>query len=295
MSGVDKRVSTVRIRETAIGHCPGHRCVGSARLAAPETPRKTRGSRPARTRSGSRTSNGPCSYIAGIVGVIVFAVVVYVVVRVPRPWPGDAGADARQAGARDRPHHPSGAHPHRCRHPHRQHRVRAGQDQRHECVINVTGQQWWWEYDYPVQNCGGVEIAEPLVTSGELVIPTTGRRAAAHHQQRRDPLVLDPEAQRQARRCARSHPPVADAGRRARHLRRSVHRVLRAQPRPHAHGCGRLDSGDFSTWVANQLEPAAQADRRVGRCRAKTPSAAQCARCHQVNGLTEENADGTKP
>src|SRR5688500_19345929 len=40
-----------------------------------------------------------------------------------------------------------------------------------ECIINVTGQQWWWEYDYPVQDgCGG--IAAPIVTSGQLVIPT---------------------------------------------------------------------------------------------------------------------------
>ena len=24
-----------------------------------------------------------------------------------------------------------------------------------ECIINVTGQQWWWEYDYPAQDgCG---------------------------------------------------------------------------------------------------------------------------------------------
>ena len=33
-----------------------------------------------------------------------------------------------------------------------------------ECVVNVTGQQWWWEIDYPVQDgCGG--IPEPIVTS----------------------------------------------------------------------------------------------------------------------------------
>ncbi|MEY2554531.1 MAG: cytochrome c oxidase subunit, partial [Ilumatobacteraceae bacterium] len=41
-----------------------------------------------------------------------------------------------------------------------------------QCVVNVTGQQWWWEYEYPVQDCGGVNIAEPIVTSGELVLPT---------------------------------------------------------------------------------------------------------------------------
>ena len=46
-----------------------------------------------------------------------------------------------------------------------------------ECIINVTGQQWWWEYDYPVQDgCGG--IAAPIVTSGQLVIPTEHERAS---------------------------------------------------------------------------------------------------------------------
>ena len=39
-----------------------------------------------------------------------------------------------------------------------------------ECVINVTGQQWWWEYDYPAQQgCGG--ITSPIITSGDLVFP----------------------------------------------------------------------------------------------------------------------------
>jgi hypothetical protein len=39
-----------------------------------------------------------------------------------------------------------------------------------QCIVNVTGQQWWWEYDYPAQaGCGGIE--KPIVTSGQLVIP----------------------------------------------------------------------------------------------------------------------------
>ncbi len=25
-----------------------------------------------------------------------------------------------------------------------------------ECVVNITGQQWWWEIDYPAGDCGGV-------------------------------------------------------------------------------------------------------------------------------------------
>jgi cytochrome c oxidase subunit 2 len=40
-----------------------------------------------------------------------------------------------------------------------------------ECVINVTGQQWWWEIDYPVQDGCGEGISQPIVTSGEMVIP----------------------------------------------------------------------------------------------------------------------------
>ncbi|MFM8835362.1 MAG: cytochrome c oxidase subunit II transmembrane domain-containing protein, partial [Actinomycetota bacterium] len=38
-----------------------------------------------------------------------------------------------------------------------------------EMIINVTGQQWWWEYDYPVQNEYG--ITQPIITSGQLVMP----------------------------------------------------------------------------------------------------------------------------
>ena len=64
----------------------------------------------------------PVFAIAGIVGLIVFAAVGFVVVRFRDKRPGDARADAWQAGARDRPHDHPGADPHRRRHPDRQHR-----------------------------------------------------------------------------------------------------------------------------------------------------------------------------
>jgi cytochrome c oxidase subunit 2 len=47
-----------------------------------------------------------------------------------------------------------------------------------QCEINVTGQQWWWEYDYPVSADGSIcgympsNPAAPIVTSGQMVIPT---------------------------------------------------------------------------------------------------------------------------
>ncbi|MFL6110151.1 MAG: cytochrome c oxidase subunit II, partial [Catenulispora sp.] len=47
-----------------------------------------------------------------------------------------------------------------------------------QCEINVTGQQWWWEFDYPVAADGSIcgympsNPAAPIVTSGQMVIPT---------------------------------------------------------------------------------------------------------------------------
>jgi cytochrome c oxidase subunit 2 len=40
-----------------------------------------------------------------------------------------------------------------------------------ECIINVTGQQWWWEVDYPIQDGCGEGVSEIIVTSGQMVIP----------------------------------------------------------------------------------------------------------------------------
>ena len=108
-----------------------------------------------------------------------------------------------------------------------------------QCVVNVTGQQWWWEYEYPVQNCGDVDIAEPIVTSGELVMPTKVNvllRITSN-----DVIHSYWIPKLNGKRDAvpgRVHPLRMEADRTG-HLRRSVHRVLWSQPRPNAHGRGR--------------------------------------------------------
>ena len=107
-----------------------------------------------------------------------------------------------------------------------------------ECVINVTGQQWWWEVDYPVQDgCGGV--SDVIVTSGQMVIPVgtpvlvRGTSRDVIHSWwiprlngKRDMVPGRVQTNRLA-------------GRRAGHLRRPVHRVLRPVARQHAHGSHR--------------------------------------------------------
>jgi cytochrome c oxidase subunit II len=161
-----------------------------------------------------------------------------------------------------------------------------------QCVVNVTGQQWWWEYEYPVQDCGGVEIAEPLVTSGELVLPTkvhvllritsndvihsfwipklNGKRDAVPG--RIHPLRMEADhpgiyAGQCTEFCGLSH----------------------ARMRMDAVG---LDSADFSTWVANQLALGSKPTDATA-LRGEDTFRTQCSRCHQDNGLMEENADGS--
>jgi cytochrome c oxidase subunit II len=161
-----------------------------------------------------------------------------------------------------------------------------------QCVVNVTGQQWWWEYEYPVQKCGDVDIAEPIVTSGELVIPTkvhvllritsndvihsfwipklNGKRDAVPG--RIHPLRMEADhpgifAGQCTEFCGLSH----------------------ARMRMDAVG---LTSGDFASWVSNQLELAPKPTDPMA-LKGEDTFRTQCSRCHQVNGLMAENADGT--
>ncbi len=67
-----------------------------------------------------------------------------------------------------------------------------------ECVINVTGQQWWWEIDYPTQEGlrGRHRRADRHLRSDGH--PDRHAGARARHQPRRHPLVVDPAPERQA-------------------------------------------------------------------------------------------------
>ena len=49
---------------------------------------------------------------------------------------------------------------------------------------------------------------------------------------------------------------------------------------------------DFKTWVDNQLQLASKPTNELA-LQGEDTFRTQCSRCHQVNGLTEENPDGT--
>ncbi|MCU1365998.1 MAG: cytochrome c oxidase subunit [Ilumatobacteraceae bacterium] len=158
-----------------------------------------------------------------------------------------------------------------------------------QCVINVTGQQWWWEYDYPVQaGCGG--ITEPIVTSGEFVFPAK----------------MNVLLKITSRDVIHSFwIPALNGKRDAVPGRVQTLRMEADQPGIYAGQCTEfcglshaymrmdavaLDAASFETWKTNQLaayeSPADGTPAKTGESTFLT----QCSRCHQVNGLV--NADG---
>jgi cytochrome c oxidase subunit II len=160
-----------------------------------------------------------------------------------------------------------------------------------ECVINVTGQQWWWEYDYPAQDgCGG--ITEPIVTSGQLVFP-----ADTHVMLRLTSRDVIHSFWIPALNGKRDTVP----GR--------VHtlRMQANQPGIYAGQCTEfcglshanmkmeavaLDSADFETWKAKQIAPYVAPDEGTLAATGEATFKANCSYCHQVNGLTTTSPDG---
>lgn len=158
-----------------------------------------------------------------------------------------------------------------------------------EMIINVTGQQWWWEYDYPVQAQFG--ITQPIITSGQLVIPVGTK-------------VLLRETSRDV--IHSYWIPMLNGKRDAVPGRVQTNRIEADNPGIYAGQCTEfcglshanmrmeaiaLSKEDFAKWVANQqTEYVAPADGTLAK-EGEAVFLNQCVRCHQVNGL--KRADGT--
>ena len=159
-----------------------------------------------------------------------------------------------------------------------------------ECVINVTGQQWWWEVDYPVQDgCGGIE--EPIVTSGQMVIEAGSNvlvrgtsRDVIHSwwiprlNGKRDMVPGRIHTVR-----LEADEPGIYAGQCTEFCGLS-HANMRMEVIA-------MEPDDFAAWKANQLE--AYASPAVGTLAAEGESTfiTQCSRCHQVDGLTDSGGE----
>ena len=165
-----------------------------------------------------------------------------------------------------------------------------------DCVVNVTGQQWWWEYDYPIDAEGNIcgfaptEAAAPIVTSGQMIIPT-GSKVVIRGTSR-DVIHSFWVPKLNGKRDmvpGRVHTwnfqatkPGIFAGQCAEFCGLS-HANMRME-------IVALDPPDFQAWIDNQLEPYQSPEEGTLAAVGEGTFAAQCASCHQVDGLTD--ADG---
>ena len=226
--------------------------------------------------------------LAAVVALLVFAVVGFVMWKFRERKDGDEpvpDAAPRQHPAGDHVDDRPGGAPGGRGRADRGHDLRPRREPAPTpCEITVVGQQWWWEFDYPdLKDADGL----PIVTSGEMVIPAGKPR----------PAVASPAATSSTRSGSPAlngkrdavpgpRPAAAHAGRRAGRVLGPVHRVLRPVARQHAHARRRaVAEADWETWVANQLQDAAEPTDEVALRRQDDRSPAQCARCHQVNGI----------
>jgi cytochrome c oxidase subunit 2 len=165
-----------------------------------------------------------------------------------------------------------------------------------ECEINVTGQQWWWEYDYPVATDGTIcgeytpstGAAIPIVVSGQMVIPT-------------DTKVLIRGTSRDV--IHSFWVPKLNGKRDMVPGRLHTWRFHADRPGIYAGQCAEfcglshanmrmeivaLDPPDFQKWIDNQLEPYQSPAEGTLAAEGETTFISQCSRCHQIDGLTQD-------
>ena len=155
-----------------------------------------------------------------------------------------------------------------------------------EMIINVTGQQWWWEYDYPVQD----GISAPIISSGQLVIPVGTK-------------VLLRETSRDV--IHSYWIPALNGKRDAVPGRVHTLRLEADEPGIYAGQCSEfcglshgnmrmeavaLSKEDFAKWIDAQLAAYQSPTEELAK-EGEAVFIAQCSRCHQVNGLENANGD----
>ena len=156
-----------------------------------------------------------------------------------------------------------------------------------ELIINVTGQQWWWEYDYPVQGDQG--ISQPIISSGQLVIPVGTK-------------VLLRETSRDV--IHSYWIPALNGKKDAVPGRIHLLRLEADEPGIYAGQCTEfcglshanmrmeavaLSKADFAKWVSNQQKPYVAPVADTLAAAGETTFINQCSRCHQVNGIKDAN------
>ncbi|RLE22380.1 MAG: cytochrome c oxidase subunit II [Actinobacteria bacterium] len=160
-----------------------------------------------------------------------------------------------------------------------------------ECIINVTGQQWWWEIDYPVQDGCGDGISEVIVTSGQMVIPVgtnvlvrgTSRDVIHSWWIPRLNGKRDMVPGRVQTNRIQADEPGIYAGQCTEFCGLS-HANMRME-------VVAMYPDDFEAWKAGQIAAYESPAEGTLAAEGEATFIAQCSRCHQINGLEDGDGD----
>ncbi len=161
--------------------------------------------------------------------------------------------------------------------------------------VKVEGQQWWWRYQYDLDNDGSFDGPNDLVTATELVIPTNrevnltitsndvihsfwipalnGKKDAVPGMdtdwklEASEPGVFRGQC---TEYCGLSHA--------------NMRMLVRA-----------LEPADYERWLDNQLQPAREPAPGTEAALGKDHFEALCAQCHVIRGQFEKAAVETPP
>jgi cytochrome c oxidase subunit 2 len=149
--------------------------------------------------------------------------------------------------------------------------------------VSVVGQQWWWEFNYP---------ADGVVTANELVIPA---QTAVHLSiTSRDVIHSFWLPRLNGKKDAvpgRVHQLNLEADHPGEYWGQCTefcglsHANMRIRARV-------LSKADYTTWLANQKKDRVVPAANSAEARGEATYVAKCASCHQINGVTTKDANG---
>ena len=227
----------------------------------------------------------PVFAIAGVVFVLRLRRRPRLLPEVPRPRRrrrGVPGPAPRQHPARDRLDHPAGPDPAGRGGLHRGHdREPQPHRRRRALQVEVSGQQWWWEFHYDMNNDGVYTDTKhgDIITANELVIPVH-REVEPARSPRRTSSTRSGSRRSTARRTRCRVAPPADRSRPTSPACTTASAPSSAgSPTPTcACSCGSCPPRTSTTWVANQQKPSVTPTSRRGQRRPDALRAAAAAR-----------------
>lgn len=159
-----------------------------------------------------------------------------------------------------------------------------------DMVINVVGQQWWWEYQYHLD--GNTDTPPDLITANDLVIPV--EQEIRIYTSSRDVIHSFWIPKLNGKKDAvpgRIHPWVIQADNVGRYAGQCTEFCGLSHGYMKMYAVS-LSMSDWAIWVDQQTTARTPLEEGDDLYEGEQLFINNCARCHVINGVTERDVDG---